>query len=164
MDHFGSWSIPRYIRAHQPLVRSLSGPGSGTAVPLQILLFPTHLAFPEPACLALTTVRRLVLGTAGTAKGVIITESAQGKLVCRLQSMKPSNSQKRRMNMNWDQAQGNWKQVKGKVKEKWGQLTDDELDQIEGKRDQLVGKIQKQYGISKEEAERQVKHWEDQSI
>jgi uncharacterized protein YjbJ (UPF0337 family) len=62
--------------------------------------------------------------------------------------------------MNWDQAKGNWKQVKGKIKEKWGQLTDDELDQIEGKRDQLVGKIQKQYGISKEEAESQVKNWE----
>ena len=57
--------------------------------------------------------------------------------------------------MNWDQAKGNWKQVKGKIKEKWGKLTDDELDQIEGQRDQLIGKIQKQYGITKEEAERQ---------
>jgi uncharacterized protein YjbJ (UPF0337 family) len=41
-----------------------------------------------------------------------------------------------------------------------GKLTDDELDQIEGKRDQLVGKIQKQYGLSKEDAERQVSDWE----
>jgi uncharacterized protein YjbJ (UPF0337 family) len=64
--------------------------------------------------------------------------------------------------MNWDQAKGNWKQFKGKVKEQWGKLTDDELDQIEGKRDQLLGKIQKQYGISKEEAERQVHDWERQ--
>jgi len=64
--------------------------------------------------------------------------------------------------MNWDQAKGNWKQIKGKVKEKWGQLTDDELDEIEGKRDQLLGKIQKQYGISREEAENQVKNWESQ--
>jgi uncharacterized protein YjbJ (UPF0337 family) len=62
--------------------------------------------------------------------------------------------------MNWDQAAGNWKQFKGKVKEQWGKLTDDEVDEIAGKRDQLVGKIQKQYGISKEEAERQVKNWE----
>ena len=45
-------------------------------------------------------------------------------------------------------------QMKGRVKEQWGKLTDDELDQIEGKRDQLIGKIQKQYGLSKEEAER----------
>ena len=50
--------------------------------------------------------------------------------------------------------------MKGRVKEQWGKLTDDELDEIEGKRDQLVGKIQKQYGLSKEEAERQVGDWE----
>ena len=34
--------------------------------------------------------------------------------------------------MNWDQIEGNWKQFKGKVKEKWGQLTDDDLDQAAG--------------------------------
>jgi uncharacterized protein YjbJ (UPF0337 family) len=62
--------------------------------------------------------------------------------------------------MNWDQMKGNWKQFKGKAKEQWGKLTDDELDQVEGKRDQLVGRIQKQYGLSKEEAERQVGDWE----
>jgi uncharacterized protein YjbJ (UPF0337 family) len=62
--------------------------------------------------------------------------------------------------MNWDQMKGNWKQFKGKAKEQWGKLTDDELDQVEGKRDQLVGRIQKQYGLSKEEAERQVSDWE----
>ena len=34
--------------------------------------------------------------------------------------------------MNWNQVQGNWKQFTGKVKEKWGELTDDEIDQIAG--------------------------------
>lgn len=63
--------------------------------------------------------------------------------------------------MNWDQIAGNWKQAKGTVKEKWGQLTDDDLTNIAGKRDQLVGQVQKRYGIAKEEAERQVKEWED---
>ena len=58
--------------------------------------------------------------------------------------------------MNWDQAQGNWKQVKGKVKEKWGQLTDDELTAIEGRRDQLAGKLQEKYGYGKEQAEREL--------
>jgi uncharacterized protein YjbJ (UPF0337 family) len=79
-------------------------------------------------------------------------------------ALHPSDKALRRRKkfMNWDQAEGNWKQFKGKVKEKWGQLTDDELDEIAGKRDQLIGKIQKQYGISKEEAERQVKSWETQ--
>ncbi len=63
--------------------------------------------------------------------------------------------------MNWDQAQGNWKQFRGKVKEQWGKLTDDQLDVIAGKRDQLAGKLQEAYGIGKDEAERQIKSFED---
>ncbi|GKX59055.1 CsbD family protein [Leminorella grimontii] len=62
--------------------------------------------------------------------------------------------------MNWDIVEGNWKQLKGAVKEKWGKLTDDELDQIAGQREQLVGRIQESYGISKDEAEKQIKEWE----
>jgi len=58
--------------------------------------------------------------------------------------------------MNWDRVEGKWKQAVGKVKEKWGRLTDDDLQMIGGKRDQLVGKIQERYGIAKDEAERQV--------
>jgi uncharacterized protein YjbJ (UPF0337 family) len=58
--------------------------------------------------------------------------------------------------MNWDQIEGKWKQAVGKIKEKWGKLTDDDLQMIGGKRDQLVGKIQERYGIAKDEAERQV--------
>jgi hypothetical protein len=41
--------------------------------------------------------------------------------------------------MDWNRVEGNWKQTKGKIKEKWGQLTDDDLTQINGKRDQLFG-------------------------
>ena len=37
--------------------------------------------------------------------------------------------------MNWDTVKGDWKQFKGKVKQKWGKLTDDDLDVIEGKPD-----------------------------
>lgn len=62
--------------------------------------------------------------------------------------------------MNWDQVAGNWKQFTGKVKEQWGDLTDDDLTRINGQRDQLVGRIRESYGISKEEAERQVSDWE----
>lgn len=58
--------------------------------------------------------------------------------------------------MNKDTMQGNWMQLKGKAKERWGKLTDDELDQVEGKRDQLAGKIQEKYGKTKEEAEQEV--------
>ena len=58
--------------------------------------------------------------------------------------------------MNQDTLQGNWKQLKGKAKERWGKLTDDELDQVEGRSEQLAGKIQEKYGKSKDEAEREV--------
>jgi uncharacterized protein YjbJ (UPF0337 family) len=62
--------------------------------------------------------------------------------------------------MNWDRVEGNWKQFKGQVKEGWGKLTDDDIAIINGKRDQLVGKIQERYGCAKDEADRQVKDWE----
>ncbi len=55
--------------------------------------------------------------------------------------------------MNWDQIAGNWKQYKGKIREKWGFLTDDELDAIAGKRDVFVGKIEEKYGITKARVE-----------
>ena len=58
--------------------------------------------------------------------------------------------------MNWDQIEGKWKQASGKVREKWGRLTDDDLEVINGRRDQLVGKIQERYGLAKEAAEKQV--------
>ena len=43
--------------------------------------------------------------------------------------------------MDWNRIEGNWKETKGRIKEKWGQLTDDDLTQVNGKRDQLEGKI-----------------------
>jgi uncharacterized protein YjbJ (UPF0337 family) len=58
-----------------------------------------------------------------------------------------------------DQGQGNWKQIKGKVKEKWGDLTDDELDKIAGSRDQLEGKIQERYGLAKDQVRKDVDDW-----
>ncbi len=61
--------------------------------------------------------------------------------------------------MNWDQIEGKWKQVKGKAVEKWGDLTNDELDRVAGKRDQMIGLVQEKYGHAKAEAERQVDEW-----
>lgn len=62
--------------------------------------------------------------------------------------------------MNWDRIEGNWKQMKGTAKLQWGKLTDDQLDKIAGKRDVLAGKIQETYGITKDEAEKQLATWE----
>jgi uncharacterized protein YjbJ (UPF0337 family) len=61
--------------------------------------------------------------------------------------------------MNWDRIEGQWKQMKGSVKERWGKLTDDDLNVIGGKKDQLVGRLQERYGIAKDEAQTQVDEW-----
>jgi uncharacterized protein YjbJ (UPF0337 family) len=62
--------------------------------------------------------------------------------------------------MNWDIAEGNWKQFKGKVKAQWGKLTDDHLDVIAGKRVELAGRIQEAYGVTLDEAEKQIERFE----
>ncbi len=49
------------------------------------------------------------------------------------------------------QFKGNWNEVKGKLKQKYGQLTDDDLAFAEGKEDELLGRLQKRLGKSKEE-------------
>jgi uncharacterized protein YjbJ (UPF0337 family) len=72
----------------------------------------------------------------------------------------PERSDREKL-MNKDTIEGNWKEFKGKIQEKWGKLTDDRLDVIEGKRDQLAGEIQQAYGISKEQAEKEVKKFEE---
>lgn len=61
--------------------------------------------------------------------------------------------------MNWNQIEGKWKQLKGTAQQKWGKLTNDDLDQIKGRRDALAGKIQELYGKTKEEAQREVDEW-----
>jgi len=58
--------------------------------------------------------------------------------------------------MNWDQVAGKWKQSKGRIRERWGRLTDDDIDVISGQREQLVGLLQQRYGFIKEAAEEQV--------
>ena len=58
--------------------------------------------------------------------------------------------------MNTNILEGKWLQLRGAVREKWGQLTDDELDQIAGKRDKLAGVLQERYGYAENEAEQQI--------
>ena len=62
------------------------------------------------------------------------------------------------MNQPW--LKGKWNEYKGKAKERWGELTDDDLDKVEGKRDQLVGLVQQQYGRSREQTEKELDDWE----
>ncbi|MEX2174328.1 MAG: CsbD family protein [Pirellulaceae bacterium] len=62
--------------------------------------------------------------------------------------------------MNWDTIEGKWKEMKGHAKEKWGDLTDDDLDKVAGKRDQLAGVLQQKYGWAKDEVDRQIGDFE----
>ncbi len=61
----------------------------------------------------------------------------------------------------WNRIQGNWKQIAGGVRQQWGKLTDDDIAQVNGEREKLAGKIQERYGISQQEANRQIDEWAD---
>lgn len=61
--------------------------------------------------------------------------------------------------MNTDTLKGKWNQLKGGAKTRWGKLTDDDITVVEGNYDKLVGKIQERYGMSKDEARKQVDEW-----
>lgn len=52
--------------------------------------------------------------------------------------------------------EGNWDLLKGKLKEKYGELTDDELTKVDGKADQLMGLLEKKLGKSKEAVSREL--------
>jgi uncharacterized protein YjbJ (UPF0337 family) len=49
------------------------------------------------------------------------------------------------------QIKGSWNEVKGKLKQKYGQLTDDDLMFADGKEDELLGRLQKRLGRTKDE-------------
>jgi len=53
-------------------------------------------------------------------------------------------------------AKGNWNIAKGKLKQKFAQLTDDELQFVEGKEDELIGRIQKRTGQAEADIKRAV--------
>lgn len=58
------------------------------------------------------------------------------------------------MTINAQELQGQWNNLRGKVKEKWGQLSDDDLQIHGGNIDQLVGRIQQKTGEGRESVER----------
>jgi len=56
--------------------------------------------------------------------------------------------------MNKDIIKGNWNETKGKLKQKYGELTDDDLTYVEGKEEELVGRVQERLGVTKDKAEK----------
>lgn len=61
--------------------------------------------------------------------------------------------------MNKDTLESQWLQVREILREKFSNLTEDDIKQINGRYDQLVEKLQQKYGYSREEAEDRIKSW-----
>jgi len=62
--------------------------------------------------------------------------------------------------MNKERFQGNWEQLKGKIRQRWGKLTDDDVQRVRGNWEEMVGRMRERYGVEKDEAERQLREWE----
>ncbi len=62
--------------------------------------------------------------------------------------------------MNKDIFEGKWEQVKGEVQKKWGKLTNDDLDVIKGNAKIMVGKLQERYGMTIEDAEKELEKFD----
>lgn len=61
--------------------------------------------------------------------------------------------------MNWNIIEGKWKETAGSIRERWGKITDDELQLLSGKREHLEGLIQQKYGVTQEDAAKQIDDW-----
>jgi uncharacterized protein YjbJ (UPF0337 family) len=64
---------------------------------------------------------------------------------------------------NWKYIEGNWKLYIGKVKAQWGKLTDEQLAMVGGEREKLSKRIQIAYGLTKQEADVQIRGFEDRN-
>jgi uncharacterized protein YjbJ (UPF0337 family) len=62
--------------------------------------------------------------------------------------------------MNSLQIKGSWKEIQGKLKQKYAQLTDNDLMFTEGKEDEMLGRIQKRIGKTKEDIKREIESLE----
>lgn len=51
--------------------------------------------------------------------------------------------------MNTQEIKGHWGELRGKLKEKWGQLTQDDLQIVDGNIDQLISRIQQRVGADR---------------
>ena len=58
--------------------------------------------------------------------------------------------------MNTQSMKGKWNELKGKLKQKYADLTDDDLTYAEGKEDELYGRLQQKLGKSKEEIKKEI--------
>ncbi len=62
--------------------------------------------------------------------------------------------------MNWDRIERDWNRFKVSAKQRWGKLTEQQLDAIAGRRPLLAGRIRDAYAITREDAERELSDWQ----
>ena len=60
---------------------------------------------------------------------------------------------------NKDIFKGKWHEFKGSVRERWGELTDDDVERVNGSAEKLAGVIQQKYGYAKERVEKEIDEW-----
>lgn len=65
--------------------------------------------------------------------------------------------------MKWDQIETDWKSYKQQASSQWSKINDEQLSATGGKREKLAAKIQEVYAVSKDEAEKQLKAFEDKA-
>ena len=66
--------------------------------------------------------------------------------------------------VNQQTLQGNWNEIKGRLRERWGQLTEDDLREFNGNVDQLVGTIQRKTGERREQIEAQLESMMERAL
>jgi uncharacterized protein YjbJ (UPF0337 family) len=105
-----------------------------------------------------TSWKRLTDGEAtGQAVGLATWEDEGGTTSSRDQAPAPLGTQ---AGMDWNLAEANWQQFKHEVLANWGRLTAVHLDVIAGRRACLSNEIKEAYGVTDDEAERQIKSFE----
>jgi uncharacterized protein YjbJ (UPF0337 family) len=82
------------------------------------------------------------------------TDPALGSYSRRL-----TGSAARTEKMDWHQIEKNWKEAKRKIKEKWGKLSDGDLDAIDGRRNCLENRISKRYGFAEDHVRKEIDDW-----
>jgi uncharacterized protein YjbJ (UPF0337 family) len=63
--------------------------------------------------------------------------------------------------MNAQTLKGNWNIIKGRLRQKWSELTDDDLQYVEGKEEELYGRIQKRTGERREMVQQAIREASD---
>jgi uncharacterized protein YjbJ (UPF0337 family) len=97
---------------------------------------------------------------AGEAAAGRRTDDARPRAQAATSCRRGGTARTQETEMDWNSAQVNWQQFRCEVHANWGRLTSGHLDVIAGRRARLANKIEEAYGVTGDEAERQIKRFE----